>query len=323
MKLSKFVFKSARKIIRTFFPFYSEQYVQYYNQEANDYIFERLEHALMANEPLMISKFGTIELNCVNCILQRRALGKAQNLLNGLKGYYDYYVEDALIALQKHAGFFPLDINLINDYVSLVEKDMHEIDILGSYIYGEKFIKDMFAEETVFVNLNGYYAPFLWNEPWTSLLKGKKVLVVHPFTESIKHQYFLNREYLFENPDVLPEFSELILIKAVQTIAGNPTEFDTWFDALHYMENEIDKHEYDVAIIGCGAYGMHLAAHVKRMGKIALHLAGWTQMLFGVYGKRWTTDQPEFSRFINKYWITPNESEKPKDADKVEGGCYW
>ncbi len=27
--------------------------------------------------------------------------------------------------------------------------------------------------------------------------------------------------------------------------------------------------------------------------------------------------------FTNEYWVNPDESEKPKNLDKVEGGCYW
>lgn len=89
------------------------------------------------------------------------------------------------------------------------------------------------------------------------------------------------------------------------------------------MKDEISKLDFDIALIGCGAYGMCLAAHVKRMGKQAVHLAGWTQMLFGVYGERWIKDQPKYSKYINDYWIRPLESEKPKGAEKVENGCYW
>ena len=93
------------------------------------------------------------------------------------------------------------------------------------------------------------------------VLKGKRVLVVHPFVESIKYQYEYNREQLFTNPDVLPEFKELILIKAVQTQANaKDPRFNDWFEALQYMKDEIDKHEYDIALIGCGAYGTCLAA---------------------------------------------------------------
>ena len=68
---------------------------------------------------------------------------------------------------------------------------------------------------------------------------------------------------------------------------------------------------------------MNLAAHAKRNGKIAIHLAGWTQMLFGIYGNRWIEDQPEYHRFVNEYWIRPSEKERPDNVDKVENACYW
>ena len=89
------------------------------------------------------------------------------------------------------------------------------------------------------------------------------------------------------------------------------------------MKQEIDCCDYEIALIGCGAYGMDLAAHVKRRGKIAIHLAGWTQMLFGIYGNRWLEDQPAYRRLINEYWVRPLESEKAAGAEKVENGCYW
>ena len=47
------------------------------------------------------------------------------------------------------------------------------------------------------------------------------------------------------------------------------------------------KIDFDVAIIGCGAYGFPLAAKLKQAGKQAIHLAGATQLLFGIKGKRW------------------------------------
>ena len=135
-----------------------------------------------------------------------------------------------------------------------------------------------------------------------------------------KKQY-QNRRYLWQNPDVLPDF-ELKTIKAVQTIAGETSEFNTWFDALHYMEQQMDALDYDVAIIGCGAYGFSLAAHAKRMGKKAIHLGGATQILFGIKGKRWD-DLPAVNKFYNEYWVYPSADETPKHKDRVEGGCYW
>ena len=89
------------------------------------------------------------------------------------------------------------------------------------------------------------------------------------------------------------------------------------------MKSEIAKKDFDVALIGCGAYGMPLAAFVKSLGKVGIQLAGWTQMLFGVYGERWISQQTQYSKFINKYWIRPNENETPRKAKDIESGCYW
>ena len=77
-----------------------------------------------------------------------------------------------------------------------------------------------------------------------------------------------------------------------------------------------------MAIIGAGAYGLPLAAHVKRLGKKAVHLGGATQILFGIRGKRWD-EMPFFQKLYNEHWVRPLPSEVPKDYQRVEGGCYW
>lgn len=90
--------------------------------------------------------------------------------------------------------------------------------------------------------------------------------MVHPFVDSIQKQY-QRKTLLHKHPDTLPNF-ELKTIKAVQSIGGKCNEgFRDWFEALEYMKAEIDKTDYDICILGCGAYGFPLAAHVKRMGK--------------------------------------------------------
>ena len=86
------------------------------------------------------------------------------------------------------------------------------------------------------------------------------------------------------------------------------------------LEKEISKIEFDIAILGCGAYGFPLAAYIKRKGKKAVHLGGSTQLLFGIFGKRWETSH--FS-LINKYWVRPAEDERPKNYKSIEDGCYW
>ena len=153
--------------------------------------------------------------------------------------------------------------------------------------------------------------------------KDKKLLVIHPFSESIKYQYKNNREYLFNNKDVLPEF-QLITLKSVQSIAGTKTDFNTWFEAYEYMCNKIKEIEFDIALIGAGAYGLPLAKYVKDIGKKAIHLGGVTQILFGIKGKRWEeVYKDSTSKIFNDKWIKPFESEKPENYKLIENGCYW
>jgi hypothetical protein len=159
-------------------------------------------------------------------------------------------------------------------------------------------------------------------------------LVVHPFDVTIQSQY-KNRSILFENQNILPDY-DLITFRAVQSVAGTKVPFKDWFEALAYMEDKISKIEFDICIIGCGAYGLPLAAHVKRLGKKSIHLGGGTQLLFGIKGKRWTEQYEEkiqyrpgelinvdYRSLFNDNWVFPDETERPKNSLQVENSCYW
>lgn len=320
MSLKEFILKVLRAFYTIIFKnsWRTEKYISYKDQKANDFIRKSIESN---TNGLLITKFGTVELQTLLYFLRKNDNFEAYK--DFIKGRREIFENTVLDELYTRAGFFPKEKDLYKKFTSLYVEDIKEIDILGSYVWTEKYMQEYLPKNYVGTNLEGFYAPFLWQNPWTKALKGKKVLVIHPFTESIKKQY-QKREFLFSNNEVLPEFKELILVKAVQTIAGTQNnDFETWFDALDFMKNEISSKDFDIALIGCGAYGLPLAAHVKRMGKIAIQLAGWTQMLFGIYGNRWIEDQKEYAHFVNEHWTRPNETEKPKHSAIVENGCYW
>ena len=320
-----FLIKALRRLVGKNFEKYPlgyDEYVDLKNQEANDYVYSFLSNETERGK--MISKFGTVELAHIVATYFDCHRWTMEYIKDILAGNASFNLNVTFPPLCTNAGFFPSESQLGRKFYDRMLQDMPEIDVLGSYVYQEKYVAPFLKSLKKRVNLEGYYAPFMWKNPWTRLLEGKKVLVVHPFVESIRRQYEQNRIRIWANPDVLPEFGDLLTLKAVQSIADAKDQpYANWFEALAYMENEISKTDFDIALIGCGAYGMCLAAHVKRMGKIAVHLAGWTQMLFGVYGTRWMEQQPRFSKYINEYWIRPNAKERPKGAEKVEGACYW
>ena len=200
-------------------------------------------------------------------------------------------------------------------------EDTNEINVLGVWCPKEEFFFRKKLKRCKKIPLKDL-SPFENTPPWTRALYGKKVLVIHPFEKTIKKQY-KNRTNLFKNQEILPNF-ELITFKAVQTIGGENEKFNDWFEALNYMKKRISKIDFDIAIIGCGAYGFPLAAHIKRMGKKAVHFGGGTQLLFGILGKRWEDQEDKkMIQHINQYWVRPTLDERPKKYKELENGAYW
>lgn len=295
-------------------------------QESSDKIYR----LLLDERPCMIARFGGGELYCI-----ANYLGVSQ----GPKNFFRFirtdaepwwWMEKRMTAMRDLSGFFPLTEEAIVRFSELSLKDAQEVDLLGSWMEKEWLVEDLLkGKEKVFLP---YLEPYYAERPWTRALAGKRVVVVNFLADLMEQQYRENRTRLFKNPDILPEF-ELRGVKSVLTYAGDSNGFPTWFDALHWMENEIDKKDYDICIIGCGAYGFSLAAHVKRSGKKAVHLGGATQLLFGIKGNRWEDPMygvkewgiPKgfYTGMFNEYWTKAGAQNKPKSADKIEGACYW
>lgn len=174
-------------------------------------------------------------------------------------------------------GFFPADSDNIQRFGILMASSAEQLDGLA---YWDSFMQQWLLREicpsTVTVSYLENLEPYRnQGNPWTAALKGKKVLVVHPFARSIEAQ-FLKRELLFSNSGVLPDF-ELQTLVPPQTITGTRDErFASWFEAFDWLCSEVDKRDFDVAINGCGAYGFPLAAHVKEGGRQAVH-GGWSR----------------------------------------------
>lgn len=290
-------------------------------EQLNQFIFD----GLMADQPFMVARFGSVELNSalypyiVSLPIRTRYKLYAQKKIDYLR-YDESYAHSLMNPLCNNAGFFPNDISYLAKYSEKVRLQDASCCCCCCCCWNkEDLMFPFFNKQIRFAKLEEM-EPYDYSHPWSRALAGKRVLVIHPFADTIQEQY-ANREKLWANPEVLPEF-ELKTIKAVQSIAGEKTQFKDWFEALKYMEDQMDAMDYDIAIIGCGAYGFSLAAHAKRMGKKAVHLGGATQILFGIKGKRWD-ELPAVNKFYNEYWVYPSADETPQHKEKVEGGCYW
>jgi len=288
---------------------------------------QRIVHAaIMGGGPLMVARFGSIECDVCENVKYTFYKKRSNWKFVRWKGQPNFINPYLVKLFGKNAGFFPADdVEAWKRFYLLMIECMPQVDILNSWCHNELDFSDE-LKNAVKVDRERM-TPLLTDNPWTRALKGRKVLVVHPFAETIKSQYARREQIFPENQDILPEF-DLRVLKAVQTAGGGVSDFKTWFEALDYMKHEMDACDYDICLIGCGAYGFPLAAHAKQMGKQAIHLGGVLQLLFGIKGRRWETEETYLKdfRYIDYYndaWVRPSALETPVNSMGVEGNCYW
>ncbi len=161
---------------------------------------------------------------------------------------------------------------------------------------------------------------YLYSQPWTTALKGKRILIISAFSESIKEKIGLP----IYPVELFPECT-FIFSKPPQTHAQNPSL--EWSAELAAYCTQLDtlKNDYDVALLSCGGYGNLISNYIyEKHQKSAIYIGGVLSMYFGVYGKRWLQDRPSVIKmFLNKHWSRPKPSERPDGSTSVEGGCYW
>lgn len=289
-------------------------------QECNRYLYEQL----VGKEPFFAGRLGSNELECMTeyyYVLDRAGVNCGKEIPDERtrdKNAKEAYHDNLKLVMKQGAGFFPVEDAYLDRFVQLYTDNLKDIDLIWSMWLSrfENMLYQRFAPEKEIGLYDDTALPYDLDVPWTKALEGKRVLVIHPFEDSVKENY-ANREKLFDNPWVLPEF-ELMTFKAVQSIADETVPFEDWFAALEYMEDKISRMEFDIALIGAGAYGFPLGAYIKQLGKKAVHIGGMLQLLFGIKGKAWNK-----LGIYNEYWTSPKETEKPKGYKSVEAGRYW
>ena len=269
----------------------------------------------------MVSRFGACEINVLNTYRQRCRNPVSQQVHRLLTGVPAEYTEKIRFAASNNAGIFPATDETLDRFAQITMNACRSIDILGvwRFLRLEESLQKKTCPNAALTQPRAV-EPYYHSLPWSSALAGKKVLVIHPFEKSIQAQY-LKREHLFPSSDVLPEF-ELKTLRAIQSAAGNDVEFASWADAFEFMTSQIDQIDFDIALIGAGAYGLPLAAHIRNLGKQAIHMGGAVQIFFGIKGGRWD-ENPKINRFYNEHWVRPLPEETPAKSDGVEEGCYW
>lgn len=265
-----------------------------------------IEEAIQKGEPFAAVRFGAVEISAINNYEKIKL--KIQRK----------YKKKVLFSIKNNAGVFPATDEIITHYAKYLETHLPETDYLGiSGLHMENYFFRHFTPDATPVQ-NWSLDPILGK--WSYLLAGKRVLVVSPFSKQIQEQYSKRHLLFAQNPSILPDF-DLKVVEAPLTNADEQDErFDNWFEALDYLKIEVLKEDFDIMLVGAGAYGTPLCLYAKSLGKMAIQTGGATQLLFGIMGKRWE-DREYVAQYVNPHWTRPNR--KPTGYKKIEEGCYW
>ena len=282
---------------------------------------------IRAGKPAMVARFGSGELEATLrglAIQERRERGLAHAAVRFLAGrsapfWWDNSIRAGLCWV---AGYFPPTDADLDRFAERVFRDCSELDVLATWQEGEDRMRRRFFPAARLCSMSGFSYPFQHDGPWYSALAGRRVLVVHPFGKTIRSQ-FACRKGVFPTGRDLPDF-ELLSYLPPMTFGGHQRSSGhaTWIETLDSMIEAIRTIPFDVALIGAGAYGMSLAAAVKRMGRIGIHMGGATQLLFGIKGGRWDGNGIG-DAFYNEHWVRPSGDEVPDNAKNIECGGYW
>jgi len=265
--------------------------------------------AIRSKTPFLAGKVGWTEANCLlGCTNRILRFYNANKIVLKI-------VSNPRKKIAERSGFYPNDKKNVKRFCDYYLDCLENVDILASWIKQEQYLKE-YTKNAIKISLSSL-EPFSSTErPWTSALGGMRVLVIHPFASSIVKQYE-KRSLLHADDTRLPAF-ELITLRSLMSRANNKVAHRTWWDALGYMKNEVDKKKYDIAIIGCGSYSIPLGAHIKSVGKMAIHLGGTTQLLFGIKGSRWDNYA---EKLYNEHWIRPVDRDTPHNIHTKDS--YW
>jgi hypothetical protein len=261
--------------------------------------------ALEQRRPVLVGRLGAVEARLIAEARFGRATGFSRTTRR---------------QAHRNAGIFPLEPAALAAAAERLQAALQAVDLLAVW--------DSPQQARVVAQLDplplrcGLSAlePWWQPAPWSAALAGRTVLVVHPFAASIERQW-QRRERLFADPQVLPPFS-LRTLRPPLTLAGHTEGHSSWCAALDGLIAQVSASRFDVALLGCGAYGLPLAAAIRAMGRPALHLGGALQLLFGIRGRRWEA-MPPFAALMNEAWSRPLPAETPAAAGQVDGGCYW
>ncbi len=278
-------------------------------QKDNLYIKEIIQE----NKPFFIGRIAGCELKVAYCFQQG-------NLFD---------IVDELRELENNAGIYTQTNESLKEYTKRLIEAYEHCTVIAEWEQGGKVFahtgsgQEYISKRTPKTPKIDARAlePYYFKDNWMNQLKGKKILIVHPFSKTFEKQV-TNLKKIFPNKSWF-EDCDIQFAQPPLTLAGNHENKDWKEHLTPFLESLKEKSDFDIALVAAGGYGMLVSDYIyKEMNKSVMYIGGALQLFFGVIGKRWF-DNKDILKLVNDDWIRPSKEEKPNNFTNVEKGCYW
>lgn len=303
----KLYFRISRKLFpREVLSSYGNRSIMFESVSAN----AMLKH-LMANcIPCSVGKLGATELSlCCEFLEMKKGTRKR---------FSDSIVHEIFI----NSGVYPQSESALIKFAECYIRYCGSLSHLAVwYRPGEKEFVTGYMERAKLFRLQGLDPIPFRSDSWLQGLANKRVLVISPFTRSVQKQYE-NREKIWSNcPGFLPSFT-LLCLKAPLSAGLVTPELPDWETSLNALISQMNSLEFDIVLVGAGAFSIPLTVEAEKRGAASVHLGGQLQIIFGIMGGRWIENET-LRQVVNEFWVRPSGDEVPKNYKQNEGGCYW
>jgi hypothetical protein len=273
--------------------------------------------AFGSGKPFTVGKIGANELNSMWYMFLKE---------NDMNHPYIPYETRFLFNITRQAGIYPDNQEFVDTFLKRFHSYLKDLDICAIWNQTPEF--EMNVMKTCNPNFKQIelidIEPFNFDIHWSYCLRGKKVLVISSLSKSIETQYKI-KDKVWPN-GLLPDFELITLPFPTMYYLVNPDKQKEYPEnSLKLLDTFIDKMkeiDFDIVLVGAGAYSIPLIVEAKRIGKIGIHLGGGLQIVFGIKGCRWDNHQ-KISKFFNSHWKRPYPEEIPENSQIVEGSAYW
>jgi len=281
-----------------------------------------------SSDPIAIGRLGGTEA---------RYLGNLVKLFSGYRNIGTLHRRFASrdlsrrrIEVNSNAGFFSAGLDEELKFMEIYISALSNLDVLGAWGDAFAWVEELgdiehkvpivpLAVLSPWIDAYQYSLESSSGLPWVNSLEGKKVLVVSPFIKTFELQHKdISKAFQKKN---YPAF-ELQTLKAPMTFGEVSSINNNWFKNLDLLISQSGELDFDIALIGAGAYSLPLVHAIKQQGKKAIHCGGGLQLFFSVMGRRWI-NSPYVLKYYNEHWTRPSVEELHHKSEHVENSCYW